>query len=165
MQWWKDNAQFFEGAPYDVCPWLWSVNSVTGVTVGPVPVHKLSELFDVLFNFVKGWLHTGQLYLFCLVGFVSTEVGFREAFPRSLDIVQVTIILHSSMKSSVNQDKCCKTSQIGLNRLLSMQVVFVSFLNLVLEGKMALAALRGCPQSLKGPSQSQKCHFMRKWMQ
>ena len=50
----------------------------------------------------------------------------------------------------------------GLSRLLPVPGVLVSFLELRFLGKMALLALRGRPQPLKKPSQSQKGHFYEK---
>ena len=50
----------------------------------------------------------------------------------------------------------------GLSRLLPVRGVLVSFLELRFLGKMALLALRGRPQPLKKPSQSQKGHFYEK---
>merc|ERR1711953_631802 len=47
----------------------------------------------------------------------------------------------------------------GLSRLLPVPGVLVSFLELHFLGKMALLALRGRPQPIKKPSQSQKGHF------
>ena len=49
----------------------------------------------------------------------------------------------------------------GLSRLLPVPGVLVSFLELRFLGKMALLALRGRPQPLKKPSQSQKGTFLR----
>ena len=46
----------------------------------------------------------------------------------------------------------------GLSRLLPVPGVLVSFLELQFLGKMPLLALRGRPQPIKKPSQSQKGH-------
>ena len=50
----------------------------------------------------------------------------------------------------------------GLSRLLPVPGVLKSFLELHFGGEMALLALRGRPQPLKKPSQSQKGHFPSK---
>ena len=50
----------------------------------------------------------------------------------------------------------------GLSRLLPVPGVLESFLELRFLGKVALLALRGRPQPLKKPSQSQKGHFYEK---
>ena len=50
----------------------------------------------------------------------------------------------------------------GLSRLWPVPGVLVSFLELHFLGKMDLLALRGRPQPLKKPSQSQKGHFYEK---
>ena len=63
--------------------------------------------------------------------------------------------------ASTNATRCHKYSQ-GLNRLLSVLEVWCHFQKPRFGGKLALLALKGCPQPLKKPSRNQKGLFPRK---